>query len=282
MNSKHARFGALVAALLLTANITKLSAAEGTVIARASLGADAGILIVDEGEAGATLKYSGSAEDMPKNGAVIAASGGTFKAGVGTVKSAEGNLPKVSVAKAEDIAAGSDDIVNRYVVLPGATLAAGTFKGGSIVDLSYGGSTVKMLVPQALDGREAPAHALNLFGSFTKASVAGSAEGSMTLIPTRFVPASSKDSRMLATKHTCLTCHQMDVKLVGPSYTQIAEKYKNDPDAIAKMVEQMTNGGSGKWGPVPMLPFKGRVSEEEMTQLASWIYEMRWDFVLND
>lgn len=30
-----------------------------------------------------------------------------------------------------------------------------------------------------------------------------------------------------------------------------------------------------------MMPFKGRVTPDEMKQLAPWIYEMRWEAVLN-
>ena len=55
------------------------------------------------------------------------------------------------------------------------------------------------------------------------------------------------------TKAGCMACHQKDKKLVGPSFKQIAAKYKGQ-DATAKLMEKVRKGGSGTFGPVPMAP----------------------------
>ena len=54
-------------------------------------------------------------------------------------------------------------------------------------------------------------------------------------------------------KAGCTACHNKDKKIVGPSYKQIAEKYKGKYD-IAALMQKVRKGGSGVYGPVPMSP----------------------------
>lgn len=51
----------------------------------------------------------------------------------------------------------------------------------------------------------------------------------------------------------CMACHSKDKKLVGPSFKDIAAKYKGQ-DVTAKLMEKVRKGGSGVFGPVPMAP----------------------------
>ena len=55
-------------------------------------------------------------------------------------------------------------------------------------------------------------------------------------------------------KAGCMACHAKDKKLVGPSFKDIAAKYKGQGDAVAKLSEKVRKGGSGVWGPIPMSP----------------------------
>ncbi len=54
-------------------------------------------------------------------------------------------------------------------------------------------------------------------------------------------------------KAGCTACHTKDKKLVGPSFKDIAAKYKGQ-DVHAKLFEKVRKGGSGSFGPVPMAP----------------------------
>jgi len=74
----------------------------------------------------------------------------------------------------------------------------------------------------------------------------------------------------LAAKKNCLACHQVDKKLVGPSYKDVAAKYAGDKEAPDKLAQKIMKGGSGVWGPVPM-PANPQVSEAEAKQLAAWV-----------
>lgn len=56
----------------------------------------------------------------------------------------------------------------------------------------------------------------------------------------------------LMKKSDCFSCHQVKRKVVGPSYVDVAKKYKNDKKAVATLVKKVKEGGSGNWGSVPM------------------------------
>ena len=74
----------------------------------------------------------------------------------------------------------------------------------------------------------------------------------------------------LAKKSNCMACHQVDKKLVGPSYQDVAKKYAADKGAEAKLVDKIKKGGSGVWGPVPMAP-NAAVKDEDIKTLVKWI-----------
>ena len=74
----------------------------------------------------------------------------------------------------------------------------------------------------------------------------------------------------LAQKKNCMACHAMDKKVVGPSYKDVAAKYKGQKDAEVKLAEKIIKGGAGVWGPVPM-PANTQVSADEAKQLAKWV-----------
>jgi cytochrome c len=82
--------------------------------------------------------------------------------------------------------------------------------------------------------------------------------------------APARADEALAKKHNCLICHAVDKKLVGPSYKDIAMKYKGQKAAAAKLEEKVKKGGSGVWGPVPMPP-NAAVPEGDIKKLVAWI-----------
>lgn len=82
------------------------------------------------------------------------------------------------------------------------------------------------------------------------------------------LPAQASDA--LAKKYMCLTCHTLDKKLVGPSYHDVAAKYKGDKTAEAKLVDKVKKGGAGVWGQIPMPP-NDKVPDADLKELVKWI-----------
>jgi len=78
----------------------------------------------------------------------------------------------------------------------------------------------------------------------------------------------------LAKKHNCLACHATDKKLVGPSYKEVAAKYRNDPGAQAKLADKVKKGGQGVWGQVPMPP-NTQVPDADIKALVKWIMSQK-------
>jgi cytochrome c len=82
--------------------------------------------------------------------------------------------------------------------------------------------------------------------------------------------AACADPMDLAKKSGCLACHAVDKKLVGPSYKEVAAKYKGDKTAEAMLIDKVKKGGSGVWGAVPMPP-NSLVKDADIKTLVDWI-----------
>jgi cytochrome c len=58
----------------------------------------------------------------------------------------------------------------------------------------------------------------------------------------------------LMAKSDCNTCHNKEVKTVGPAYSEIAKKYTSSTQQVDQLVKKIMEGGSGNWGDIPMTP----------------------------
>jgi cytochrome c len=81
---------------------------------------------------------------------------------------------------------------------------------------------------------------------------------------------SPADAMSIARKNACMGCHAVDRKLVGPSFQQIAEKYKGDAKAPARLETKVRDGGSGVWGMLPM-PSHRSMDAADITKVVGWI-----------
>jgi cytochrome c len=82
------------------------------------------------------------------------------------------------------------------------------------------------------------------------------------------LPAWASDE--LAKKHACFACHTVDKKMVGPSYKDVAAKYRGDKEAPAKLADRVKKGSQGVWGNVPMPP-NTAVPDADVSALVKWI-----------
>jgi cytochrome c len=73
----------------------------------------------------------------------------------------------------------------------------------------------------------------------------------------------------LARKSNCTACHQIDKRVIGPSFHEIAAKYSSDADMESRLVAKVKQGGTGVWGSVPMPPNAIRL--EDIQTLVKWI-----------
>ena len=88
------------------------------------------------------------------------------------------------------------------------------------------------------------------------------------------VGAQAQDAAKLAQDKVCMACHQLDKKLVGPAYKEVAKKYAATKGADVTLAKKIREGGTGVWGQIPMPPNAG-VNEKEAQILVKWILSQK-------
>jgi cytochrome c len=74
----------------------------------------------------------------------------------------------------------------------------------------------------------------------------------------------------IALKNNCLGCHKQHLKIVGPSFDSIAQRYKGKVSSIEKSIK---NGSKGKWKDShgALMPAFKNISDKDLKTLAEWI-----------
>lgn len=83
-------------------------------------------------------------------------------------------------------------------------------------------------------------------------------------------PAKNALDIIKAKGYLCMSCHQVETKLVGPAYKDVAVKYKGDATMPAKLADKVKKGGVGVWGQIPMPP-NGNVTDDDMKVIIDWV-----------
>lgn len=73
----------------------------------------------------------------------------------------------------------------------------------------------------------------------------------------------------IANRHNCLMCHSVDKKVIGPSFKEVAAKYRGQ-DAQHYLFTKVRSGGSGVWGGFPAPPILN-IPDDDLQILIQWI-----------
>jgi cytochrome c len=84
-----------------------------------------------------------------------------------------------------------------------------------------------------------------------------------------FAAGNALASEDLAKKNGCAACHAPEKKIVGPSWKDIAGKYKGDAKAADALAAKVKAGGKGVWGSIPMPP-QSKVSDADLKAILGW------------
>lgn len=86
-------------------------------------------------------------------------------------------------------------------------------------------------------------------------------------------PTSSLTGQALVQASDCLRCHGMDRRYVGPSLRQIADRYREQPDAANYLARKIREGSVGVWGRTVM-PRHPQVTEAQSSDMARWLLSL--------
>lgn len=75
-------------------------------------------------------------------------------------------------------------------------------------------------------------------------------------------------------KSNCLSCHKPAVKLIGPSFDEIAAKYPPTEENYKMLTEKIKKGGTGNWGSVPMSPHP-EIAEGDAKKMLNYILKSK-------
>ncbi len=83
-----------------------------------------------------------------------------------------------------------------------------------------------------------------------------------------------KKGEALISKSDCLACHKVDIKVLGPSYKDVANKYPNNAATVNQLVDKIKKGGSGVWGAIPMSPHPA-LSDDDAKAMVRYILSLK-------
>lgn len=77
----------------------------------------------------------------------------------------------------------------------------------------------------------------------------------------------------LINRSDCRACHSVKEKMLGPSFTEVALKYKGDLTATNKLAKKITAGGAGVWGDA-MMPAHPNMVDADAKAIVKYILSL--------
>ena len=172
----------------------------------------------------------------------------------------------------------------RFQVVLGILVAASVvfFIIARVIETQSGDETSgEGMFAQAIEQRIAPVGQVNIQGqahtepaaaSAAKAPAAPAQVSKAATAPA--VPTNFKDIQAMMQKAGCFACHAVDHKIVGPSYQDVAKRYKGQKGVVAMLAEKVIKGGAGHWnaitGGVPMPPHPN-LTKSQAEAMVKWV-----------
>ena len=71
----------------------------------------------------------------------------------------------------------------------------------------------------------------------------------------------------------CKTCHHATNKIIGPSHTDVANKYEFTQANVTLLASKIISGGTGVWGEIPMTPHPD-ISQIDAEKMARYVLSL--------
>ncbi len=84
------------------------------------------------------------------------------------------------------------------------------------------------------------------------------------------------DAVLQMSKALCFSCHAAKAKLIGPSFEQIAGRYKIVPSAVDTLTKKIIDGSTGTWSDLKMPPHPD-LEVQDIKEMVTWILKYSAD-----
>jgi cytochrome c551/c552 len=75
----------------------------------------------------------------------------------------------------------------------------------------------------------------------------------------------------LARQKGCMDCHALGRAEVGPSFADVARRYRHNPDYRKHLVPVIRGGSAGHWGDRFVMWPQVSLTDQEVRQLVDWV-----------
>ncbi len=79
--------------------------------------------------------------------------------------------------------------------------------------------------------------------------------------------------RQLIDESDCKACHSTTARSIGPSYVDVALRYRDEPGAVGMLAAKIIRGGGGAWGEQAMAAHP-QLNEEEASEMVEYILSL--------
>ncbi len=114
-------------------------------------------------------------------------------------------------------------------------------------------------------------------GLFMGSAMAAAPEGNQPEPKVAAAATTESVQELMQSKgYLCMTCHQVEVKVVGPSYKDVAAKYKGADQATKDRLAKQAKEGKMTdlaWGEVPMPP-NPSLTAEDAKVIIEWVLSL--------
>ncbi len=87
-------------------------------------------------------------------------------------------------------------------------------------------------------------------------------------------PALYREGAKLIAANDCLTCHDINKTLVGPSYKDIARKYHHYEGTIDNLVSSIIQGSRGIWGSAKAMTPHPNLAPADARKMVQYIFSL--------
>jgi cytochrome c551/c552 len=75
----------------------------------------------------------------------------------------------------------------------------------------------------------------------------------------------------LAEQRGCFRCHSPYPPRLGPDFADVADRYRDDPEATSRLIDWLETGGRGHWGDEYEMSAQSHLRPSEAEALVRWI-----------